>query len=180
MLKKYVFFEVQNTIFACSLFSRAHVEAGKSPVDYIPNWIRVLILEENCHDLNSLLCITNSFLIFDLAELWVCENLTATLFLLSKQKTNKVLNCVKNWRRWALPDNLISYYFLYITQNMLTLIGSPLSSAWLEARLGSPRYGLIRGWARLDTALFGARLEALFSARFGSARLWLGAWLGRG
>ena len=45
---------------------------------------------------------------------------------------------------------------------MLTLIGSPLSSAWLEARLGLPRYGLIRGWARLGTALFGARLEALF------------------
>ena len=28
---------------------------------------------------------------------------------------------------------------------MLTLIGSPLSSARLEARLGSPRYGFIRG-----------------------------------
>ena len=120
-----------------------------------------------------------SQIVFLFLTLQNCENLKATLFLLSKQNTNKVLNCVKNWR-WVLPDNLISYYFLYITQNMSTLIGSPLSSTWLEARLGSPRYGLIRGWARLGTALFGAPLEALFWARFGSARLWLGVWLGRG
>ena len=61
---------------------------------------------------------------------------------------------------------------------MLILIGSPLSSAWLEARLGSPRYGLIRGW--LGSVRLYSGLDSRQCSELGLVRLGSGSGLGSG
>ena len=61
---------------------------------------------------------------------------------------------------------------------MLTLIGSPLSSAWLEARLGSPRYGLIRDWVGSVRLYLG--LDSRLCSELGLVRLGSGSGLDSG